>query len=146
MVMYKSPFSGIQYSQDVQLEFTILPNDKLRITLAAGCDRLALDLALQTAKENQTAVDLWREAIENYLGNGWGNPTPEDIGALTSDPYLLTDDYTVEDDGEVIVGRVWHFPDYMIACPLERILEYGEVIFPLAPDAPVAEKQSGTGE
>lgn len=138
MIMYKSPLSGVSYSLYVELELTVLPDDRLHIGLTHDSEPLHLDLVLQAIKAHptRTAVDFYLEALERYRANGWGNVRPEHIGALTSDPFMLTDDFTIDDNGEVIVGRVWHFPDYMIACPLERILRDGKVIFPLAPDAP----------
>lgn len=63
------------------------------------------------------------------IGNGWHTLSPEDIGALTDDPHLITDDMEMDDQGNVVyVGRVFFYPKYAIQSLFEDIQENGFAI------------------
>lgn len=71
---------------------------------------------------------IWGELFEPYFTNGSYTPvTPEDIGALTSDPYLIADYVDIEDDGTVVPrGDIYHCPDYAVICVIEELIEHGQ--------------------
>lgn len=109
----------------------------LRITLTAkGKNELA---ALQVEQEyrrlrntpyQRTSTDMFYDLIDEYLGNGWMLITPEQIGALTSNPYMLSDDGRINDMGNLgYVGTIYAFDNYQIQEPLDLLEQNGFVDF-----------------
>jgi hypothetical protein len=108
------------------LAHEILPNGDLRVTVQ-NPDRSELD-------GYRFGADLL-EAL-GLLGNGWGNINPADIGAMTDCDWIMTDDYSVLDDGTTeVYGRIWWFPNYMVVNPMRELAERGEVTFTFAAPA-----------
>jgi hypothetical protein len=68
------------------------------------------------------------ELIEYQVANGWSWLSPDDF-ALTSNPYLLSDDAAVEDEGTLSVSFVYFYNDYALRDPLAELCQRGEVIF-----------------
>ncbi|MDM7992984.1 MAG: hypothetical protein QUS11_06680 [Candidatus Fermentibacter sp.] len=71
--------------------------------------------------------------IEDHLGNGWMNVPAEAIGALTGCEDIISEDYTLDDDGEYVPCApdpvlYWH-ADYMVEVPVELWSQGREVIF-----------------
>lgn len=119
-------------------DYETLANGDLRIFFRedgeAGKRRYTVGEAIE-ALPATGELALWSALLEDLgmTGNGWGQVDPNDIGALTSDPFILTDDYTVEDDGTVKVdGRLWHYPSYCLRSPLDDLREKGETVLRLA--------------
>lgn len=72
------------------------------------------------------------ELMEGYIGNGWSMADGDSLGHMTSAP-MITDDMSVEDDGDVVVyGSLWWFPNYAVENPVATLRDRGEVIFELA--------------
>ncbi len=68
------------------------------------------------------------ELLEDFLCNGWGIISPEDIGALTDAP-IITNEIDRDDDGHIIhLGDTWWFPNYQIENEIELLLN-GKVVF-----------------
>ena len=101
-----------------------LPNKNLLILLN---DKEELGEMLKTKKEIFIA-DLLETA--NYIGNGWEELQPEDIGALTEAPIIAEDVSRNEDTNEIEnIGSIWWFPDYMIKDWIEILYNNGKVEF-----------------
>jgi len=88
------------------------------------------EIAGELEDENCGELRLWHELIEPFIGNGqYYHIEPVDIGALTDDPYLLTDDLEYEDCGVVSAnGKVWHYPDYAIKSVVEELARGEKVV------------------
>lgn len=75
-------------------------------------------------------VDIFYDLIEWHLCNGWDLITAEEIGALTSNPYMLTDSARHDSEGELTsVGTVYAFDAYQVRDPLEDLESGGSVVF-----------------
>lgn len=119
-------------------DYETLANGDLRIFFREeaniGKRRHTVEEALE-ALPASNELARWSCLLEalGMLGNGWGQVDPGDIGAMTSDPFIITDDYTVEDDGTVhVYGKLWHFPNYCLRSPLDELREKGETVLTLA--------------
>ena len=54
--------------------------------------------------------------------------SPEEIGALTSDPFMVSDEICRGDDRRITaVGRVFSYRSYQVHCPIEQLLD-GETV------------------
>lgn len=116
------------------LSCQILPNGDLLVAANA-------DLKQELNEEFDRGRDYWSilcEAFEDYSRNGSytifdagdGNPN---VG-LTSAP-CVAESMTVDDEGNnIIQGRLWWFPDYMVRDPLHELKNKGETIFTFAGD------------
>lgn len=116
------------------MEFLKTDNGNLKISLEGKEDREELATMLARWGGNDIAILADMLEYTRLNGNGWGILNPEDIGALTESP-ILTDDYSVEDDGTVTVhpeSNVWWFPNYMVENFAETLARDGFVIFTLA--------------
>lgn len=105
------------------LVITLLPEGREEIqNFRAYARRLA------AGRSAWTAEDTISELFERQLCNGWDRVRPEDIGALTSCPYIFTDDCEMDDEGKITsVGRVYWFPRYEVDCLLEELEKNGSV-------------------
>lgn len=82
-----------------------------------------------------TTTDFY-DLIEHQLCNGWDLVSPDAIGALTSNPYLLTDDPQYDYSGNVIIyGTIYAYDNYQINDPLDDLERNGYVLFTAYPDA-----------
>ena len=61
-----------------------------------------------------------------YLGNGWHEVLPEQIGALTEAP-IISNDVIFNDDGVEWVGDVYYYNSYMVNDPFVELLSNGEI-------------------
>jgi hypothetical protein len=78
--------------------------------------------------ETYDPLRVFGDLIEYHVANGWSWLSPDDF-ALTSNPYLLSDDAAVEDDGKLTVSFLYFYNDYAIRDPLAEVCQRGEVIF-----------------
>jgi hypothetical protein len=71
------------------------------------------------------------DLCEYHLCNGWDLISPEDIGAFTVNPYMLSDERVYGDpDGDLVaVGTVYYFDAYAIRSPLDDLERDGFVVF-----------------
>lgn len=87
-----------------------------------------------------TNIILWELLEGDICNSDWEllNPNSEDyaaLGALTDAP-IMAEWVERDDDGNLKdIGRVFWFPNYMVECELETMMEKGEVIFELAEDS-----------
>src|SRR5690606_16942814 len=64
------------------------------------------------------------------LGNGQYMPIhASDIGALTDSPLLTNGVEHTDDDGVVVWGDIWYFPNYMCESFSDTLLSKGKVTF-----------------
>jgi len=92
--------------------------------------------AYLAAREDGSATsasdDMLHDMLEDFLGNGWLQVEPVDVGALT-DAYMLSDDGTVPDEGgwkPVGEGaRVYAHMNYQVEDPIETFAKGGVVFF-----------------
>jgi len=112
------------------LEIKLLDNGNLELSLNICADEFKSD------NEGREESIVFAELMDYYQANGkYWNIAPEDIGALTSDPYLLTDDFVIEDNGDhVVSGSVWYYNDYMLRSLVNELMEGRTVIMHKAPD------------
>ena len=83
---------------------------------------------LQELLADHPERDAMHELLEFHLCNGWDTLNPEDIGALTSCPLILSEEVERDDNGKVTnVGQVYWHPNYMIEDPVKTLLEKGKV-------------------
>jgi hypothetical protein len=117
-----SGFLKLSLDQYGRLVFTL--SDK-------GKDWLANDVS---ADAND--VDTFYELMEYFRCNGqWEILTPEDIGALTGNPFLVSEDAERNDHGECIkCEHVWFYNAYAIRSPIDELREQGTVTFDKAHD------------
>lgn len=106
----------------VKLE--VQPDGKLKIVLTPEGRQRIMEEGLQQKPTDEALYDL----LERPLCNGWSWIPPEAIGALTAAP-ILSDDATVDDDGDWQVGRVFWHGNYMVEDPIESLLTQGYVMF-----------------
>jgi|GEM_PF-4870888 len=81
-------------------------------------------------RENPFAspLTIWFDLLESHLCNGWMTVSPEQIGALTSDPYIITDSGSIDDEGNPVgVEYVYAYPDYQIFDALDQLEAHGTV-------------------
>ncbi len=75
--------------------------------------------------QDSSHASVWYEIFEYRRSNGGFTPIDPEchMVGLTSDPYILGEDVTVEDNGDITVyGKTWFYPDYMITSALERLI------------------------
>lgn len=79
--------------------------------------------------ETLPPISRLHEVMESNIGNGWGVHFADELGQLSNAP-VITEDHTFEDDGTIVIsGKIWYFPNYMIVCPIAKLLENGHVDF-----------------
>lgn len=92
----------------------------------------------QELREALTSRDFFTvlsDILEPYFTNG--SFRPFDAGdanpyvGITSAPCVAEDMSHLDDGTNVIVGRFWFFPDYMLRCPIEELITHGEVSWEL---------------
>jgi hypothetical protein len=67
--------------------------------------------------------------MEYHLCNGWDSVRPEEIGALTSCPFILSDDVERDERGELVTaGTVYWYEQYQIDSPVEELARNGRVV------------------
>lgn len=98
---------------------------ELVLEVAEGFDRE--ELAQQQQKD---CMQAWYEETEFECCNGWEQVSPEDIGALTGDPYMVSEEIERDDVGNVTkAGRVFFYPNYALHDPVQELLEGYKVVF-----------------
>lgn len=111
------------------MKFDIQPNGNLLISSDPQDAEMLADMKQRNGANDLTFLaDLLEET--GWSPNGQLMAlNPEDIAALTDAP-ILTDEYTIEDDGSVTVpGKVWWFPNYMVTNFADVLIEKGSVEF-----------------
>jgi hypothetical protein len=69
------------------------------------------------------------DLVEDFLGNGWSWVRAEDIGALTGNDNLITDEYSMDDYGTIeFIGTVYAYEPYAIYLESEKLYEHGYII------------------
>jgi hypothetical protein len=106
-----------------ELELEKLPNGDLKIVLTdEGREVLGHDV-------HEDAYPDLNDLMEYWLCNGWELLNPEDIGALTSCPFIYTDDAEQDDNGDYTrIGRVYWYPQYEVHNPVQRLDANGFII------------------
>jgi hypothetical protein len=95
------------------------------ILTASGDARLEVCLL---AVSGASDVAAWFELLEYHLCNGWDSLRPEEIGALTACPFIVSDDVQRDDQGRVTrVGKVYWYEQYAIDSPVEELARNGSV-------------------
>lgn len=111
------------------------PQHKPRDYRYLTCKVLSNGLLLKLTKEGRAQLKYWQELhpewndttlfyelAENMLGNGWESIIPEEIGALTSCPIILSDDIQRNDNGEITaLGRIFWHESYAIQLACEAL-------------------------
>lgn len=109
------------------LEIKVLENGNLELSIPSIDDQT--DVLEQLADRNESTV--YNDLLEPFFTNGsYHNISPDQFYVgLTSDPYILAENVTYEDDGSVLVeGGMWHYNDYMIKSLVEKIAMGEKVI------------------
>lgn len=109
----------------------ILPNGDLEVT--------ANEETREHIRENEANDGYWEtlcRIFEPYWTNGSYQPFDAGEGnpnvGLTSAP-CIAESMDVPDSGEnVIVGRLWWYPNYMVRDPLDDLRDTGRTVFTLA--------------
>lgn len=100
----------------------------LRLSIPDSNDRAYLAGELEN---DRPELYIYADLLEPYFCNGsYSNISPEvyPLG-LTSDPYILSEDMTIEDNGDATIhGGLWHYPNYMIKSLVRELVEGNEVI------------------
>lgn len=90
--------------------------------------------ARAAASADRSQFDWWDVLFGDLTGEGWDPVPPQVVGALTEAP-IVSDDSSIDDDGEWHVGRAWWYPNYMIDDPVAVVAERGWVRFQNAENA-----------
>jgi hypothetical protein len=104
-----------------------LPNGNLSLSIPNQEDRQEIADQLQRGLRES---EIWPDLLEPYSCNGSYTPVSPEVYSvgLTSDPYILVEDLTIEDDGSATVaGGHWHYPFYMIKSVIEQLRD-GETV------------------
>lgn len=116
------------------MEMSTLPNGNLKFSLERGDKSFIKQLLGKNGGDDKRFM---ASLLEDTGWQGIGKlylVKPEDIGALTDAP-IVTDDFTIEDDGSVKVdGTVWWYPNYEFRHFASDFLEQGYTVFQKAPD------------
>jgi len=85
-----------------------------------------------TYQGSRAPDDQLHDMLEEFLGNGWMQVLPEQVGALT-DAYIMSDDFTVADDDSLKSiapePRVYAHMNYAVEDPVETWANGGTVTF-----------------
>ena len=114
------------------INLTVLENGNLRLEFDGDSyDREDIEESL----ENNGTVGAFCDMLESNTCNGWDLRFGDNIGQMTSAPFLF-EDSVISDDGMTLqnFGRVWWHPDYMVKDEVETILANGFMDFTLCPD------------
>lgn len=110
------------------LDFKILENGNLRISIFKGCKREFK----RFMKENTHlgGDQRFMNATENYWTNGWGVHGAGELNQL-SNCLVISQESFIEDDGSITLhGKSWtNIHNYMFIDPLQEILEKGYIDF-----------------
>lgn len=100
--------------------------------LKISCEDEFMEEMIEMLKEKGEAY-VFAEGLESYSCNGSytyfnageGNPF---VGL--SDAPCIAESVDYDDNGHATVqGEFWYYPDYMLKCPVEEMIENGYVIF-----------------
>lgn len=77
-------------------------------------------------------VDQFHHLIDQQLCNGFTKVDPDyngyNLGLLTSDPFMISDDCKINDQGDITeIETLYHYPDYMVRSPIDELLKTGSV-------------------
>ena len=107
-------------------------DDNERLVMSADTD------SRNDLREALASRSFWvvlSDMLEPYFTNGGYRPFDASDGnpfvGLTSAPCIAESLDTDDDGANRIVGRFWYFPDYMVSCPIETLIEQGEVVWAL---------------
>lgn len=107
---------------------SVIP-EGLLMALTEDADREELAAQLEERGQMQVLADL----LEPYCTNGGYQPFDPSHGnpfvGITGAP-CIAESMDTDDEGTLeIVGRLWCYPDYMIQCPVEKLIERGAAIW-----------------
>jgi hypothetical protein len=107
--------------------FTKLPSGPLRISLDET-ERAEVEEIYH--HPGWSADDKLSEVLEYEICNSdWEFVSPIEIGALTERP-ILSEQVERDNQGNIThLGRVYHYEDYQVFDPVERLLTNGHVDF-----------------
>ena len=74
-------------------------------------------------------IDTWWELFEPFQANGRFYPVNPDCTfvGLTSDPYLITNDLDIDDDGsQEVKGDLYYCPEYAVISVIEQLVNHGQ--------------------
>lgn len=115
----------------MSFELEKLPNGDLKLKIVSDEEEEDRNWGHLTSQPQYGGLGTLMEE-SRYLGNGWSITDGDNLGLMTSAP-MISDDLTVEDDGDMVVyGHLWYFPNYMVEDPVQTLRDRGEVIFTLA--------------
>jgi hypothetical protein len=111
------------------------------VTIGVG-ERLVMKADERNREELQEALasrdfeTVLSDILEPYFTNGSFRPfnagDANPFVGLSSAPCVAEDMSHLDDGTNVIEGRFWFFPDYMLRCPIEELISHGEVCWELA--------------
>lgn len=97
--------------------------------------KLSIPKSLESRKElmrelkEHGEIDTWYELWEPFQTNGMYYPIDPNFTwvGLTSDPYIITDDLEIDDDGEqTIKGDIYYCPNYAVISVIEELVRHGQ--------------------
>jgi len=73
----------------------------------------------------------WADLWDRTQASGGIAPMPPELCGLTDDPYCLAEYASPLEDGNGVhvTGRLWHYPNYMLECAMEKLLRGRTVVF-----------------
>lgn len=115
-----------------------LDNGNLLITLNKGHKR-ELKQMLKDAhgKYPERSIALLADILDEsgYIGNGWDVNGADDFGQMT-ECHLIAYNFSIPEGKEEEdyyspdwFEKAWTYLDYQVHCPVEQLLEYGQVEF-----------------
>ena len=126
---------------DIELKLVRDPDSTdLLVMAVSGCQG---ELARYVADDAPRPLSEWCNALGYWggpVGNGWSLVSPEDIGALTDDPYMVSDAHIWDDHGNVDpellrAANVYYYPKYQTTDILEEVYREGFAVLKLAPNS-----------
>lgn len=108
-------------------------DDKARLVMSADTEtRNELREALASGSFWTVLSDM----LESHFTNGAYRPFDASIAnpfvGLTMAPCIAEFMDTDDDGTQRILGRLWFYPDHMLSCPIETLIEQGQVVWALA--------------
>jgi len=80
------------------------------------------------AQDPYGPLEVFGELVDYEVANGWTWLDPNDF-ALTSNPYILSDDASYEDDGTLTVSTVYRYGPWELRDPIDDLVRKGAVAF-----------------
>jgi hypothetical protein len=101
------------------LILTVLPGDRLRIEPGEDFD----EVVRHETSMGRSPLDIWHELFRPVTENSaLDHLQPHEIGALTANHTLVSDQVGRDDDGEITeVGRIFYFEPYQVRDPVDEL-------------------------